>query len=492
MKSAARTLLVGWAVQDITPAPPVELFGQYYQRLARAVRDPLQAVAWALESPRGSARPEQAIFVGLDVCAIDRRLLAELRARVKPRLPDFDVRRLLLSAIHTHNAPQLFPAFNWWTPAPGALSSAAYRAGLIDRLERAVVQAWQRRRPGGVSWALGHAAVGHCRRALYADGSAEMYGRTDRPDFIGLEGSEDPGVDLLFCWDARRRLTGLVVNLACPAQVMEATSVVTADFAGDLRRRLADRYGPKLPVLVQISPAGDQSPRDLARNYRGEPDMWNEGGVREIARRLEAAVVGACDAARDEARFDPEFRHAVQPLRLPLRRATPGEYREACRRMKALQAREPADPRSPRAAFNRFVAQVRANESKGGPGPYDSKLHDFVLLRNNEAVIARYRMQDAHPDVPVELHALRLGEAAFATNPFELYLDYGQRIRARSPATQAFLVQLAGDCLGYLPSARAVQGGGYGALIINGQVGPEGGDVLVDETLQAVNRLWKS
>ena len=90
----------------------------------------------------------------------------------------------------------------------------------------------------------------------------------------------------------------------------------------------------------------------------------------------------------------------------------------------------------------------------------------------------------------MELHALRLGEVALATNPFELYLDYGQRIKARSPARQTFLVQLSGDYLGYLPTLRAVSGGGYGALVINGSVGPDGGDLLVEKTLNTFYRLW--
>ena len=135
---------------------------------------------------------------------------------------------------------------------------------------------------------------------------------------------------------------------------------------------------------------------------------------------------------------------------------------------------------------------MKAKEAKGGPGPYDSKLHDFVLLRNNEAVIERFKAQDSQPAVAMELHALRLGDAAIVTNPFELYLDYGQRMKAQSRAEQTFLAQLANDYLGYLPTARAVARGGYGSLIINGMVGPEGGGLLVEKTVRAIDRLWSA
>jgi hypothetical protein len=91
----------------------------------------------------------------------------------------------------------------------------------------------------------------------------------------------------------------------------------------------------------------------------------------------------------------------------------------------------------------------------------------------------------------MELHALRLGDCAFVTNPFELYLDYGQMIIAQSRAQETFVVQLCGGVGGYLPTARAAAAGGYGALIINGSVGPEGGQRLTEASVKAIEQLWK-
>ena len=115
---------------------------------------------------------------------------------------------------------------------------------------------------------------------------------------------------------------------------------------------------------------------------------------------------------------------------------------------------------------------------------------DFVILRNHEALIRHFESQDRHPTYPVELHVVRVDDAVFATNPFELFLDYGQQMKSRSRAAQTFVVQLVGDYAGYLPSERAVRAGGYGAMIVNGQTGPEGGRRLVDETLKEIERLW--
>lgn len=487
---AEHPLRIGWASEDITPDRPVELAGQYYQRLALEVRDRLHATALALEGSDESGRAAQAVLISVDVVSFKKDLIEELRGRLKPKMPDFDVGNLVVNAIHTHNAPATGPGRNWWVQDPRAIAPDEYRPFLLGRLEQAAIEAWQRRQPGALSRSLARVSIGHCRRAMYADGSAEMYGKTDRPDFIGMEGNEDSGLDLLYLWSETGELTGVVANWACPAQVMEATYVVTADFVGELRRRLKERFGQGANLLALIAPAGDQSPRDLTRCAKGEADHWNEAGMVEVGRRLDQAVAGEADAARAAAKADVPFQHKVRTIQLPLRRVSSEEHAEAKAILEELQSREPADPASPHSAFNRFVAEIRANEKKGGPGPYDSKLHDFVLMRNNEAVLKRWDEQDECPNVPVELHALRLGDAAVVNNPFELYLDYGHRIRAQSPAQQTFMVQLSGDSLGYLPTPRAVEAGGYGALVINGRIGPEGGDIFVQETLKALRQLW--
>jgi len=492
LKTTVRPVRIGWARRDITPDGPCELAGQYYRRVSNGVRDPLYATALAIESAGAGGRCKQVVMVALDIVWVPASLLTALRRRVAHRLKDLDTRFIVVNAIHTHNAPTLGPGLGWLKPVEGLMTGDEYTQQVVARMTEAVEEAWRRRQTARVGFALGQARVGHCRRAWYADGTAEMYGRTDRPDFIGLEAGEDSGVDMMFCWDGRGRLAGVVVNVACPSQVMEATYRVTADVMGEARRQLQERFGSGLFVLPQISAAGDQSPRDLARNYRGaEPDMWHESGAVELGRRIAGAVAEGYERARESRRSRIEFGHVVKRLKLPVWRATAEEYRRATEALGRLQSCEPKDPDSPRAAFNRFLAETLANEAGGGPGPYDSKLHDFVLMKVHKAVITRHRRQDTMRHVPVELHVLRLGDAVLVTNPFELFLDYGSRIRARSPARQTFLVQLACGAEGYLPTGRAVARGGYGATMCSATVGPEGGDVLVEASVKAIRALWK-
>jgi hypothetical protein len=483
------TILAGWGFADITPQKTAELFGQYYQRIAKAVRDPLSVTALALEQLASGAEG-QAILISCDQVFVERAVLESLRERLRESLPDFDASRLIVSATHTHCAPSSSDPLQWWKHDPAALSTDEFRAILLNGMEVAMIQAWRSREPVLVGTAAGYTSVGHCRRAVYLDGSAEMYGSTDRPDFVGMESGEDDTVGVLGFWNDEGSLTGLLVNVVCPSQVMEATYVVTADLFGELRRRLQERYGSHLRVLCQVGAAGDISPRDLTRPPRKGSTYWDEEGLIELGTRLANAVAQALPQAEASRQDQTVLRHEVRVLHLPIRTVSPQAYAQAAAELAALVAREPSTPEDSQSAYRRFVEKTRAQERRPGPGPYDDKNDDFVLMRNLEALMQRFQFQRQYNTLPTEIHVLRLGDVALSTSPFELYLEYGLRIRARSPAALTLHAQLTCDELGYLPTARAVAAGGYGALVANGKIGPEGGQLLVENILELLRQLF--
>ena len=446
--------------------------------------------ALALEQPWADRASGQAILVSCDVGMVGRGVLAEVRERLQRLIPDFDVSRLVISGTHTHCAPAADDPLKWWDHDPDLLTMEEFRSLLVDSIVTAAVNAWKSRADSHLGAASGLASIGHCRRPLYLDGSSEMYGATNRADFIGMEAGEDDTVGVIGAWTPKGELTGLLVNVVCPSQVMEATYMVTADLFGEMRRRLRERLGQAVSVLCQVGAAGDQAPRDLTRPYSGGPTYWDEPGLVEVGGRLADAVMEALPRAQAARSGGVPFRHAVCTPRLPVRMVTPGDYARAVSELASLAAREPADPHSPESAFARFTRKVREREKLPVPGPYDDKNDDFVLMRNLEATVYRFHQQRKEPWYAAELHALRLGDTALSTSPFELYLDYGLRIRARSPAALTLHAELSCDEAGYLPTARAVAAGGYGALIANGSIGPEGGQLLVESIVAEIQRLF--
>jgi len=60
MKGEGR-LLAGWASTDIAPEEPVQLAGQFHQRISEGVHDPITATALALETVGPDGSGDQAI-----------------------------------------------------------------------------------------------------------------------------------------------------------------------------------------------------------------------------------------------------------------------------------------------------------------------------------------------------------------------------------------------------------------------------------------------
>ena len=478
-------LMIGWSEADITPVTDkkIALYGQYYGRTATGIHSRLKTVAAAFSSGK-----EQFLTASVDLVNFQQDFHRKVRVLTAELEPEIDPEKIFLNAIHTHNGPSATPVglSNVWRERDQeALSPEEYADFIIPVIARNLVAAWHDRKPGGIARAFGFARVGHCRRAVYANGKAEMYGDTTRPDFIGMEAGEDSGVDMLFTVDKAGKKTGMFLNAACPSQVMEATCKISSDFAGAARELLKKEYGEDFHTLYQISPAGCQSPRDLVRHYTTEPDFWHEDGVAEIANRLLTAVKNAVPGEIDYA---PVFKHTSMHVTLPRRRASYLDYKNAQAELARLTAVMPK-----KEAFEAFCTETHAKEKLNGPGPYDSKLHHFVLIKNAEAVISRYEIQDQEPTVGFDMNVVRLGDIAVASNPFELYLYYGQNIKARSHAVQTFLVQLAAGAdhpAGYLPSPDGEKFGGYGGLIINGQAGSNGGFMLADITVKEINKLF--
>ena len=479
-------LMIGWSEADITPEMSgklIPLSGQYYARYAKGIHSRLKNVVVAISSGE-----DYFITGSIDHVSCRIGFHNAVRAEVAKLAPEIDTAKIFLNAIHTHSAPRLDILENVAASVaedPGVLSIEEYSRSVVPIVARNIVNAWRNRKPGGIIRGFGSARIGHCRRAVYRDGTAEMYGDTTRPDFIGMEAGEDSGVEMLFTCDASGRKTGMLLNAACPSQTMEATYLVSSDFVGATRELLKQEFGEDFHMIYEISPAGCQSPRDLVRHYTAEPDFWHADGVEVLARRLFAAVKNA-DLGTPE--FSPTLRHVTRRVALPRRRVSYRDYTAATAELERLTKIMPEDQ-----AFEQFCAEVHANEKLDGPGPYDSKLHHFVLIKNAKAVLRRYEEQDKAPDLHFDMNVVRLGDAVIANNPFELYLYYGQNIKARSHAKQTFLVQLSvGSDLsaGYLPSPDAEKFGGYGGLVVNGQVGSDGGYKLADVTVEVINSLF--
>ena len=461
-------LFVGTASTDITPSEPVAISGQFHLRLSGNAETPITANVLALESREGDKALDLAIMVSCDMISIPADLLELVRQEVTRRVPDLDTSKIFLSGTHTHTAPE--PRLGKWVlPEEGVMQVEQYRAFFAERVADAIAKAWEDRAAGSVSWSLGHAVVAYNRRAVYANGTARMYGSTTVPEFRGLEGYEDHDVPVLFAWNAAGELIAMAVNVACPSQEVESRTAINADFWHPVREALHKKYGGQVCVLGWTGAAGDQSPHLMYRKAAEERMRQLRGLTRleEIARRVVRAVDEAYEVVKDDRHTDIPLVHKVETVRLPMRLVTESEYAEAKGVFEQTAAQLEKDPKSANRVYRR--------------------------MKWYEVTVNRFERQktDPNPTLDMELHVVRIGDAVVCTNQFELFTDYGIRIKARSKAVQTFVIQLVGPGT-YLPTEKAVRGGHYSAIVHSSLVGPKGGQVLVDRTVELIDSMWEN
>jgi hypothetical protein len=495
------SIKLGWAEEDITPVKKIRLMGQFYERVSEFVETPISVTALAIEGCGDAA-----VICSCDLVEIYDPLVVDVRRRLIEAGAGelgLEVDKVILNAIHTHNSytyisedsgegstlsvlRSLLPAGRGeYVPLvdlnDDIMSPEEAMALIAGRICSVVLRAWESRRPAYFAPGFGRVPVAHCRRTVYDDGSALMWGDTNTPNFTELETGTDTGMELIYTFDADKKLTGVIANLSCPAQVLEHRSFVSSDYWGKTKALLREKFGPDIYLLALIGAAGDLCPRDLIRwvepespindpniirnnppARRADPSMFDISGCCRVARRVYNEIVSVYEELDMSALISrAEFRHRAEKVALPLRRVSGEEYR------KALE-----------------IIDNFAKDASDFDYRQNAALHVYA------GTIVRYRYQQNHDLYSAEMHFLRLGDVALVSFPFELFLDYGNKIRARSPAASTFLVELCCGAGGYLPTLRAERGGHYSAYASSGKVGHEGGEFLVRHTLEILRDLW--
>ena len=146
--------------------------------------------------------------------------------------------------------------------------------------------------------------------------------------------------------------------------------------------------------------------------------------------------------------------------------------------------------RDARKAVEELDAETAKLKNAGEPVPPSLMSRRTRFTR----IIDRYETQKREPWFVTDIHAVRIGDFAFVSNRFELFIDFMHRIQGRSPFVQTIVVQLTADRGqkgggSYLPTERAVFNQGYSATLQSNLVSPAGGQQLVDYTIDLLKRL---
>ena len=491
---------IGWAKREISADWKMAIPGQMYIRVAEGVMDPLYATALVMDNGE-----DQVIFCTCDVVVLRGGVIRMTREKVKEKNPGIPVEKIIMGATHTHSGGNLNDGPTKTPDGVELVGGKEYREFFSERAAEAIVEAWETRAPGGFAYGYGYAVVAHSRRVIYSEdmsvrnpsavapnGFGVMYGNTNDPAFSHYEAGADHYLNALYTFDENDRLTGMIVNVPCPSQLSEHFTRFSSDFWNEVREGVKKEYGENVFVLPQCAAAGDLSPRtlhykeaqarrmtlkydlpyDLKKAKRGTVDAYNKTMSEryDIAERILDAVREVYSWAKKEIFKEVPLQHVTETVDLE-RRVITEEEKEWCENnIKDMEGKIPdqGTPEEIRIAVSRY------NSVKG---------------RNTRA-IERCEDVKIHPTLPMELHVLHVGDVAFSTCRFELFMDFMHRIQARSPFLQTFLIQLAGEEGGnYLATERAKKSKGYSASLFDNMVSPNGGQQLVEETLRVLNQF---
>lgn len=403
MSSALRA---GFAAIDITPPLGVYLAGHFNARQSVGIHDPLTAQVILFE--RGE---ERLALIGTDLIGIPAELTALVRDRLQQAL-GLPGERVMLWATHTHAGPIM-------NQGGSESRNEEYFQVLAAKLAGAVIAASHDLREVNVriGWGEEH-RVAYNRRYRLKDGSVRTNPGVGNPEILHVDGPTDPAVGSLFISDDAG-LQAVLVNFACHLDVLgNGNFLYSADYPYYLRQTLQQAFGRTLVIPFANGPCGNINHINVFGNTR-------QGGY-DHARMMGMMLAG--EVLKIEGRAMPLAVEALkgqsQVLELPRRPYSEAELAE----FHAIMA----DDRIADRAYPKIRARTHLKQHEQG-----------------KAVGS------------IEVQTLRLGDLALFGVPGEYFVEYGLQLREKSSASHTFVVELANDSIGYIPTPEAFDEGGY-------------------------------
>lgn len=443
--SPAKTVFrAGAATSNITPFLGGEIVGNFVRPIATNVHDELHARCLVLDD--GKTR---LALVVCDVLSLGRSTSIEARKLIQQNT-GIPPEHVLISAVHTHSA----------CVTSGKGTPGEYSKLMAQRIADGVQTALGRLRPAQAAFVTAEAPE-HVfnRRWLMKPGTAppNPFGGVDRvkmnppggsPDLVEPAGPTDPTVSVLAVREPAGR----------PIAVYSAYSLhyVGGTRDGDIS---ADYYGMYCEELKRLLGAGDQDPPFVAMMANGTSGDINSVNFRKPRPKLPPYVkmraiaddiAGKVHAALAKA----EYRDGV---------TLAARFREL-----TIGSRQPS------------AEQLAwAKETLAKPAPKSNKVDmPATYARRTLSVAAMPKT------VLAPLQVFRIGPVCIASMPCEVFCEIGLEFKKRSAIQPAFMVELAHDSLGYLPTPRHFTLGGYETWLGTSRMEPQASEKMLAALLE--------
>jgi hypothetical protein len=434
-------LQVGFGIADITPEVGGNIPGGFLPLKSTGVRDRLLAVACIVHDGKTPVA-----LVGVDSLFIPGHVtdLARRNIQKATKIPGDNV---LVGASHTHSGGPIVPVF------AGADADASYETKVAEGVAAAISAAWNTLHTAEIGIGTGREdGISFNRRFLMRDGREITHpgkpGTPHHPEIVAPAGPIDPDVGVLVARTpgANGKVTGIVVNFACHNTVVGG-ALYSPDYVAYIRKHLKAHYGEAVPVCFLLGPCGDITQVDnmsTSRDFGPEhADMMGAKLAGEAIRTVnritwlkDVTTAAALDTTSVPIRSEPDADRERPPFGL-------------------------GSDSSPK------IAEIYATERQK---------------------VAEERQRT--PRIAAEVQGIRIGPLGIATNGAEYFCDFGLRIKKASAHSTTWVVSLANEYIGYVPTPQAFAAGGYEPRTArSSKLAPEAGQLLVEGALRVLKRV---
>ena len=320
----------------------------------------------------------------------------------------------------------------------GALD-VEYEQFVAAQMAAAIGQATENLAPAKIGWGVGEKPELVCtRRWLMKPGTIppDPFGGTDdkvrfippqaSPDMVEPAGPVDPQVSVLSIQHADGRPMALLANFGIHYAGGAKGREVSADYFGVFARRMEDTLGhtaEQRPFVAMMSngTSGDVfNGTDLTKRSAKKPPYAH---MQDMGNALADEAIEIYASIEHCGSLTVEMRQADLELGI----------------------------RKPDQARLEWAKKLLADPNAKTP-------HNWSRIYARDAV----RLAEEYPDsVPVRLQAIRIGELGIGASPCEMFAETGLAIKADSPLKPTFVMELANQYQGYLPTRRQHELGGY-------------------------------
>lgn len=445
----------GAALSNITPPLGELIVGGWQPVPAKHVHDQLHARCLVLESGG-----ERLAIVLCDNVGIPNEVfdLAKHRIAEETGVP---ISHQLMASTHTHSA----------TTARGPSKVIAeseltdYQQFLVERITDGVICAVHRLRPAQIGWGSVDEPSEVFNRRWFVNDSkllSNPFGGIDQVRMNPPRGSAaldrqagpiDPEISFVSVKGTDGNPIALLANYSLHYVGGVPSGDVSADYFGYFASAIEKRMGaseldPPFVAMLSNGTSGDVNNIDFRQKSPKRYKSYEK--MQEVANKVADRVYEA--HSKIAFRKSVPLSAAAEPLTLKVRKPT----------------QEMLD----------HFAEIE-------------KVEDSATRHRREAIYAERidRLKDAPETVDVPLQVLRLGDLAIAAIPFETFAETGLELKAKSPFSDMFTIELANGSFGYLPTPPQHRLGGYETWLGTNFVQKDASTLIVDQLLQLMESL---